>query len=282
MANGGEMSDMNQDGMASGGGKSLGGQDFEDMLNALQDLTDTGATEQARQLLSDITNMLQNLDFQRGQSGTGMSGMPGSQSDGEDQEDVPQEEQQMTDAMRRLSEILREQRQLNDDTLAQQRGDLPNNPSGQSGQESGQQSGQQSGEQSGGQQGQQEGQQAGQGGQGMPGDPSAGDGSQGGSRPDGDVRVRTGMPVPTKETRRRPAARWQSGRPVWVNWWSNSPVSMVWAKAPERKTPSVVCWIRRRWLPSGKPSVMQNGIWPAGVKAPHRTIRRAPRRVCQS
>ncbi|MBD3769670.1 MAG: DUF4175 family protein [Rhodobacterales bacterium] len=186
MANGGEMPDMNQDGMASGGGKSLGGQDFEDMLNALQDLTDTGATEQARQLLSDITNMLQNLDFQRGQSGTGMSGMPGSQSDGEDQEDVPQEEQQMTDAMRRLSEILREQRQLNDDTLAQQRGDLPNNPSGQSGQESGQQSGQQSGEQSGGQQGQQEGQQAGQGGQGMPGDPSAGDGSQGDSRPDGE------------------------------------------------------------------------------------------------
>ena len=57
--------------------------------------------------------------------------------------------------MRRLSEILREQRQLNDDTLAQERGERP----GQSGQEQGgQQPGQQSGQQSGTQQGQDSGQ----------------------------------------------------------------------------------------------------------------------------
>lgn len=113
-----------QDGQAQAGGQSLGGRDFEDMLNALQDLTETGASEQARQLLSDITNLLENLEFQRGQGqGDGM-GMPGQQAEGEES-DLPPEEQAMTDAMRRLSEILREQRQLNDDTLAQQRGEQP-------------------------------------------------------------------------------------------------------------------------------------------------------------
>jgi hypothetical protein len=182
IANGGDMPDENQDGMAMGGGQSLGGQDFEDMLNALQDLTDTGATEQARQLLSDITNMLQNLEFQRGQSGSGMSGMPGEPSEGEEQADLPPEEQEMTDAMRRLSEILREQRQLNDDTLAQQRGEMPAGQQGQSGQEAGDQSGQEQG----GQQGMQPGQQSGQGGQDEAGNPSEGDGAQGGIRPGGE------------------------------------------------------------------------------------------------
>lgn len=132
MANGGEAPQMQQDGEAMAGGPNLGGQDFEDMLNALQDLTETGATDQARQLLSDITNMLQNLDFQQGGSGSGnMPGLPGEQADGE-QDDLPPEEQELTDAMRRLSEILREQRQLNDDTLAQERGERPGQP-GQSG-----------------------------------------------------------------------------------------------------------------------------------------------------
>lgn len=112
-----------RDGAAQAGGGSVGGSDFENMLNALQDLTETGASEQARQLLSDITNLLQNLEFQRGQGdGNGMPGMPGEQAGGEDS-DVPPEEQEMTDAMRRLSEMLRDQRRLNDDTLAQQRGE---------------------------------------------------------------------------------------------------------------------------------------------------------------
>lgn len=130
MAGGLDGPEQQQDGQAQAGGDSLGGQDFEDMLNALQDLTETGAADQARQLLSDITNLLENLEFQRGQGDGG--GMPGQQADGEDS-DLPPEEQEMTDAMRRLSEILREQRQLNDDTLAQQRGEQ----SGQGGQQPG-------------------------------------------------------------------------------------------------------------------------------------------------
>ena len=149
MAGGLDGPSQQEDGQAQAGGDSLGGQDFEDMLNALQDLTETGAEEQARQLLSDITNLLENLEFQRGE-GQG-DGLPGEQADGEES-DLPPEEQAMTDAMRRLSEILREQRQLNDDTLAQQRGEQ----SGQSGQQPGQGSqpgqdgeGQQPGQESG-------------------------------------------------------------------------------------------------------------------------------------
>ncbi|MEM1035376.1 MAG: DUF4175 family protein [Pseudomonadota bacterium] len=113
-----------QDGAAGGGGPNLGGQNFTDMLDALEDLAETGATDQARQLLSDITNMLENLEFQQGQgSGEGMPGMPGQEADGSDDENVPEEERELSDTMRELSEILRQQRELNDETLAQQRGE---------------------------------------------------------------------------------------------------------------------------------------------------------------
>ena len=118
-----------------GGGQNLGGQDFEDMLNALEDLTETGASDQARQLLADITNLLQNLEFEQGSGSGGMPGMPGQQADNQD-EDLPPEEQELTDAMRRLAEILREQRELNDDTLAQERGEQPGQSGGGQGQQS--------------------------------------------------------------------------------------------------------------------------------------------------
>jgi len=129
IANGMEAPPSGEDGQAQAGGQGLGGQDFEDMLNALQDLTETGASDQARQLLSDITNMLENLEFQQGGQGQDGQGMPGEQAEGEES-DLPPKEQELTDAMRRLSELLREQRQLNDDTLAQQRGEQPGGQNG--------------------------------------------------------------------------------------------------------------------------------------------------------
>lgn len=129
IANGLDAPPPSEDGQAQAGGQGLGGGDFEDMLNALQDLTETGASDQARKLLSDITNMLENLEFQQGGPGEGGQGMPGEQAGGEEG-DLPPEEQQLTDAMRRLSELLREQRQLNDDTLAQQRGEQPQGEAG--------------------------------------------------------------------------------------------------------------------------------------------------------
>ena len=122
LANGLDAPPDTRDG-AQQSGEGLGGQDFSDMLDALEDLTETGATDQARQLLTDITNMLENLEFQQGSgSGEGFPGMPGEPGESGD-EDVPQEEREMTDTMRELSDLLREQRELNDDTLAEQRGE---------------------------------------------------------------------------------------------------------------------------------------------------------------
>ncbi|MEM6535629.1 MAG: DUF4175 family protein [Pseudomonadota bacterium] len=121
LANGLEAPPSDMD-SAQRGGSSMGGQDFADMLDALEDLTETGATDQARQLLADITNMLENLEFQQGQgSGQGLPGLPGEA--GEDGEDLPEDERELSDTMRELSELLRQQRELNDETLAQQRGE---------------------------------------------------------------------------------------------------------------------------------------------------------------
>lgn len=123
MANGLDAPPDDTDSAQSGGGPGLGGQDFSDMLDALEDLTETGASDQARQLLSDITNMLENLEFQQGNgSGSGFPGMPGEPGEGDD-ENMPEEEREMTETMRELSDLLREQRELNDETLAQQRGE---------------------------------------------------------------------------------------------------------------------------------------------------------------
>lgn len=144
LANGLEAPPDDTDSAQQGGGQGLGGSDFADMLDALSDLTETGATDQARQLLADITNMLENLQFQQGSgSGDGLPGMPGQQQ-GENQEDVPQEEQDLSETLRELSDLLREQRELNDDTLAEQRGEGQRSgnqpgqsPSGENGEQSG-------------------------------------------------------------------------------------------------------------------------------------------------
>ena len=117
--------------------------------------------------------MLQNLEFQKGGgAGKGMPGMPGEQAENED---LPPEEQELTDAMKRLSDILREQRQLNDDTLAQERGERPGEQPGE-GNEPGEQAGTQPGQQPG-----QDGQQPG--GEDPTGNQQAGNGSQAGETP---------------------------------------------------------------------------------------------------
>lgn len=111
------------DGEAQTGGPSLGGQDFSDMLEALEDLTETGASDEARRLLSDITNLLENLQFQQGGSGEG--GFPGAAGgDGESEdEEASEEERELSETMQRLADLLREQRELNDETLAEGRGE---------------------------------------------------------------------------------------------------------------------------------------------------------------
>lgn len=118
--------DEGQDGAGGGGGGSGFGQgSFEDMLNTLSDLTETGATDQARQLLADITNLLENLEFQQGGQGSGDGFALPNQGEGEEGEDSErsQEEQNLSDALEDLSENLRDQRELNDDTLESNRRD---------------------------------------------------------------------------------------------------------------------------------------------------------------
>ncbi|MFC6197526.1 DUF4175 domain-containing protein [Ponticaulis profundi] len=115
---------MNGDQSGSGGGGEmpdtmLQGQDLEDMLAALQDLTETGATDAARQLLDDVANLLNNLQFTQGQNGDG--GMPGQEGQ-EGDEDASPEEKALQGALDRLAEILEEQRRLNDDTMQERFG----------------------------------------------------------------------------------------------------------------------------------------------------------------
>jgi uncharacterized protein (TIGR02302 family) len=114
----------NQDGLdneqAGGGGPSVGQDGFEEMLNALEDLTETGASDQARQLLSDITNMLENLEFQQGNgSGGGGFALPSDGSGEEGEESA--EQQELSEQIEELADALREQRELNDETLEARR-----------------------------------------------------------------------------------------------------------------------------------------------------------------
>lgn len=146
LANGIPQAQQNMDGELGESGQGLGSNSFEDMLNALEDLAETGASDQARQLLSDITNMLENLEFQQGQ-GSGSDGfpMPGQEGGEGDEDDASQEEREVSDMMERLSELLREQRELNDDTLEQGRDGQPGEPQQNGGEQGGQQFGENDG-----------------------------------------------------------------------------------------------------------------------------------------
>lgn len=153
----------------------LGGQDLADMLEALQDLTETGATDAARQLLSDVANLLNNLEFQQGGGGGGEFGQQQDGENGEDS-DAPPEEQRLQRALDRLAEILEEQRRLNDETLQERFGSDDGSQ-----QDGGQQQG---GQQQGGNQ--QGGQQPGQ--NGMPNMPGSQGRADGGQDPNGQNR----------------------------------------------------------------------------------------------
>lgn len=121
------------------GSPNLGAGDLQDMLDALSDLSQTGATEQARQLLSDITTLLENLEFQKGK-GSSADGfpMPGQEGEaGEEADNAPEDEKAMRDILERLSKLLGDQRELNDDTLRAGQRDPFANPAPGSGQSPG-------------------------------------------------------------------------------------------------------------------------------------------------
>ncbi|HKJ61950.1 MAG TPA: TIGR02302 family protein [Hyphomicrobiales bacterium] len=111
-------------------GRVMTSQDLERMLNQIEDLARSGSKDAARQMLSQLRDMLENL--QRAQPGQN------------------QQAQQMMQALDDLSGIIQEQQKLLDETFrAQQQGENGQQMPGQQGQ--GQQPGQQQGQ---GQQGQ--------------------------------------------------------------------------------------------------------------------------------
>jgi uncharacterized protein (TIGR02302 family) len=80
---------------------NLSPQDLAALLKALEDLTRTGAHDQARQLLAALAQLLENLQMSQGPSET---------------------EQAMGEALKGLSDLLGDQRQLLDKTFRAQRG----------------------------------------------------------------------------------------------------------------------------------------------------------------
>lgn len=95
-----------QQGGMSGGPQQLGDDELTRMLQALRDLAETGARDQARQLLNDMQKMLdqmQNMQIQMGQGGQGQ------------QQDGPMS-RAMNRALQDTNRALNDQRDLNDAT----------------------------------------------------------------------------------------------------------------------------------------------------------------------
>ena len=90
---------------AGGDTQQLGNNDLEEMLNSIQDLSETGAKNAARQLLSDLENILENLRLSQG-SGGGGQGQPGagSSDDGDS-------------SAGRAGDLIARQRELSDETF---------------------------------------------------------------------------------------------------------------------------------------------------------------------
>ncbi len=90
-----------------GGQQALGDDELQRMLDALRDLSETGATEQARQLLAEMSRMLEqfeNMQLQMSQGGQG-----GQQQDGP-------LSRALNRALQDTNRALNDQRDLNDET----------------------------------------------------------------------------------------------------------------------------------------------------------------------
>ena len=109
---------------AGGGGAGLTMADIEKMMRRLEALTKAGETEKAAALLAEISRLLEQLQFQQGQGGSSYGSMPGGEGDESSEEDADETsefEQELSEKLAELSDLLRQQRDVNDDTLAQQR-----------------------------------------------------------------------------------------------------------------------------------------------------------------
>jgi len=93
----------------SGGRQAMGDDELQRMLDALRDLSETGARDQARQLLSDMSRMLErmeNMQLQMGQQGGG----------GQQQRDDGPMSRALNRALQETNRTLNDQRDLSDQT----------------------------------------------------------------------------------------------------------------------------------------------------------------------
>ncbi len=96
---------------------------IEDMLDALQDLAQSGAEDAARELLSELSRILENLQ----------AGQPGQMA-------MTPPQSAMNDAIQQMGDLINRQRGLQDETVQQDNGaQPPDGMQGQSGQQQGQQ-----------------------------------------------------------------------------------------------------------------------------------------------
>ncbi len=167
----------------SGGGMGgMGENQLQAMLDALQDLAETGSTEDARRALAALSEMLRNMQVQLALGGGGGQGQP--------QQNNPMSEA-MRDALEELAEVLGLQRETMDQTQMAQQG--RNGEQGQRGQAGQNGPGQQ------GQPGQSPGESPGQGqagaptGSGQPGQPGGANGRGGGAPGEGDPEFGPGF-----------------------------------------------------------------------------------------
>ncbi|MDZ7822814.1 MAG: TIGR02302 family protein [Ahrensia sp.] len=146
--------------------QQLDQQSLDEMLDQLEEMAKSGAREQAMEMLSQLQDMMNNLQMAQPQQGQGQQGQN-------------QAQQQMNE----LGEILRQQQELMNDTLRRSQRSQDGGQEGQEGQQGqdGQQGEGQQGQQGQGQQGQgQQGQSPeGQGQQGQDGQQGQGQGQQG-------------------------------------------------------------------------------------------------------
>lgn len=123
---------QNQDQAVAPDGQSITQMDLERMLDQLEELARSGATDQAQQLLSQLENMMNNLQAGRSQQG----------QQGQQQSEMRQQMDQLGEIMRRQQELLNETFRMDRQQQGRQ------GPSGQG------QEGQQGQQGQGGQQGQ--------------------------------------------------------------------------------------------------------------------------------
>lgn len=98
-------------------GESFGQQDFQDMLDALEEFSETGATESARKALDQVSDFLENLQFQITENSNNRNNEGWNIDPGEENRRSSKEERDLVEQLQEFSDILREQREVNEDTF---------------------------------------------------------------------------------------------------------------------------------------------------------------------